>query len=1036
MKNQSGNCKSSQKTSENGIWFLCSILLVLLISSTLILSMGAHSKKPSQNTNTNPSNVKLLETTRRQTDKIISTIAHLKQKKRLLTEYGDVDMFTSLRPKIGKKFSDASLEEKRCSILDQCRSRMIPISLEEINQDIQKNRIQLQTLFGNLSHSQISFEEYRKLSNECVRREINISAKVRKDHDRKIHYFVRKLNKEFKEPISPVEKPEKRIKHKLVKRLKNVEKNRSKNAKKREKKRQEVITQIQEIKSSNLVHNFSSMDVPDSAYMFLALGSSFVTAKVGCKHDDIYDIKQFSRKLRWTSFFRNMETVSGNITGSDTNTPTDQEELLRAPESLKPKNLENPGLGYQDKRLETIISKLSGVVMSFKKKRPRINLTHLEVEGMRWCQKMVKERRLYFTRVDKGGAIIILDTAMVDGDIRATLEDQNKYKAISKDPRERIKKDIVGMVDDLVSKSILSLQDRLYLTGKTEKEGSSHDHSFVVKAPYVYPLYKIHKLNHEQIRDKVKPPNRMVTSGVNGPTYRIGVFLDSVLKPVAESYCEGELVKDTADFLNRTMDLTQQNLFADPVMNMAAMDICALYPNIKIDLALVAVRSALESNSKYGSGQIDAIIKLLTYTLRNSVVHYRGSWYLSVEGAPTGNPEVPSVANIHVKYVVDCRIFVDPNVMAVNALDRRCRFLDDIWGIWKSSVEDFNLFLEAVNKIGKELGVMFTGDCGKSVEFLDVTTSPKADGCLKTNMYVKPTDCARYLNRRSYHSKHTFTGMPYSQFRRAAVICSDMDDRKTNVQRMKEKFLCSGYSPKEILPAEQKALALDRNVLLQPVAADEDEKKVVACVINQDPGLKKELNSFFKEHEPELLNLLGNVRLVVSERRHTNIAAQLFQKSGFSQNQAPINVNQKCGSGRCQTSDTMNIGRSVKINNFVVKLDYRWDCATNSVIYIGICRLCDDPLKSGSFYIGQTVNSLMSRCNGHRGCFKLSKIEKSALSMHIYEKHLEHFQDKLNCFDFGVVAQISPMNLNRREDYYIYKTDADTKGLNRYGVTK
>ena len=56
--------------------------------------------------------------------------------------------------------------------------------------------------------------------------------------------------------------------------------------------------------------------------------------------------------------------------------------------------------------------------------------------------------------------------------------------------------------------------------------------------------------------------------------------------------------------------------------------------------------------------------------------------------------------------------------------------------------------------------------------------------------------------------------------------------------------------------------------------------------------------------------------------------------------------------------------------------------------------------------------------------------------MHIYEKHLEHFQDKLNCFDFGVVAQISPMNLNRREDYYIYKTDADTKGLNRYGVTK
>ena len=60
---------------------------------------------------------------------------------------------------------------------------------------------------------------------------------------------------------------QKKKKHVELKRLQNVEKNRRRNLKKREQKREAVKVQIAEIKSSNLVHNFSSTDVPDSAYM-------------------------------------------------------------------------------------------------------------------------------------------------------------------------------------------------------------------------------------------------------------------------------------------------------------------------------------------------------------------------------------------------------------------------------------------------------------------------------------------------------------------------------------------------------------------------------------------------------------------------------------------------------------------------------------------------------------------------------------------------------------------------------------------------
>ena len=56
-----------------------------------------------------------------------------------------------------------------------------------------------------------------------------------------------------------------------------------------------------------------------------------------------------------------------------------------------------------------------------------------------------------------------------------------------------------------------------------------------------------------------------------------------------------------------------------------------------------------------------------------------------------------------------------------------------------------------------------------------------------------------------------------------------------------------------------------------------------------------------------------------------------------------------------------------------------------------------------NFYFGQTINSLMSRNNGHRDKFSLSKYDKSALSIHIHEKHIDHFGDKLKNYNFGVI---------------------------------
>ena len=59
--------------------------------------------------------------------------------------------------------------------------------------------------------------------------------------------------------------------------------------------------------------------------------------------------------------------------------------------------------------------------------------------------------------------------------------------------------------------------------------GQIHKHVVYVGQPYIYPLYKIHKLGHEEIDARVTPCS-MVTSVVGGTTYRLGIFIESILK--------------------------------------------------------------------------------------------------------------------------------------------------------------------------------------------------------------------------------------------------------------------------------------------------------------------------------------------------------------------------------------------------------------------------------------------------------------------------------------------------------------------------
>ena len=130
----------------------------------------------------------------------------------------------------------------------------------------------------------------------------------------------------------------------------------------------------------------------------------------------------------------------------------------------------------------------------------------------------------------------------------------------------------------------------------------------------------------------------------------------------------------------------------------------------------------------------------------------------------------------------------------------------------------------------------------------------------------------------------------------------------------------------------------------------------------------------------------------------------------------------------------MNLTGTIAVGNMDIKLDMRCHCTSESVIYVALCKNCGD--NDGNYYFGQTRNSLQVRNRGHRAAFKIenNEYEKSSLSMHTFEKHIDNFEKGLNNFDFGIVKKTSPCSLDKWEDYFIWCTNADFKGLNRYKV--
>lgn len=208
------------------------------------------------------------------------------------------------------------------------------------------------------------------------------------------------------------------------------------------------------------------------------------------------------------------------------------------------------------------------------------------------------------------------------------------------------------------------------------------------------------------------------------------------------------------------------------------------------------------------------LIQLLEINLTRNDFEFNGDFYLQVKGTAMGKKFAPAYANI---------FMAEWESEALSKCVKKplyyYRFLDDIWGIWHHSEQDFEGFLNTLNGHNASIKLKSTFHKTK-IDFLDTTTfkGPNflTDHRLDVKVFFKPTDTHALLFKTSFHPKHTFAGLIKSQLLRFHRICTQQCDFKQATRILFAALATRGYSRSFLRKCLKSFLITKPNQLMCP----------------------------------------------------------------------------------------------------------------------------------------------------------------------------------------------------------------------------
>ena len=613
----------------------------------------------------------------------------------------------------------------------------------------------------------------------------------------------------------------------------------------------------------------------------------------------------------------------------------------------------------------------------------RRNLTRMQQRALKGLRD---NKNIIIKPADKGSQIVIMDKAQYLLEAQRQLNNNKHYAPLSGSIQNDTRTMIQEILQEVLDKRLITRKQFTYLTGPDEP-----------RARQFYLLPKIHKAPEGWTVPFKVPMGRPIVSDCGSESCRIAEFIDYHINPLSQKHAS--YVKDTYDFVNKLSTVR-----APPEAFLFSIDISSLYTNIDTELGLQAVRKAFDTYPD-SSRPDGALLQLLELSLTRNDFEFNGKFYLQVHGTAMGKKFAPAYANLYM-CVWEETAFLKCKTLPLMYL----RYLDDIFGIWGGSREDFLEFLDILDN--HHPAIKITHNTQKDqLEFLDTQVffiaNDTGTKTLGTRVWFKDTDRHALLHKASFHPRHTFKGIIKSQLIRFHRICTFMEDVDTATRTLFAALEPRGYTKRflrHIRTEVRKSFV--KSGTYQKTTDDRPLIPFVSTFSLSTVRLGSQLRANFQEALEHNL-ALRDFRIISAYRRNKNLR--------------DILVHSKMEQKPCHIEYFTYL--KFLTNPFSGKGAPVWQnigLKTRNVVYGIRCLQCK------SVYIGETQNTLIERIKQHR--YKIRTGNKDSL---LYVHFQTHTIDNMQAFGLESKRDWSLLQRKRAENIWIKNLNTiEPLGLN------
>lgn len=569
--------------------------------------------------------------------------------------------------------------------------------------------------------------------------------------------------------------------------------------------------------------------------------------------------------------------------------------------------------------------------------KDRRNLTEDEIQAL---TELKHNKHIVIKPADKGSAVVILSRDQYIFEAMRQLQDTNYYRKLDSPIYLHTVPMVQHVIDRLYNKKFINIRQKQYLKGEVEPR---------IRRFYILP--KIHKDPDKWTIPFKIPAGRPIVSDCGSETYATAEYIDHFLNPLSTKH--PSYIKDTYHFISiiRKLKIPPNSFFF-------SIDIDSLYTNIETEAGLRAVKKIF---GKYPDHQRPdtELVTLLEINLGRNDFEFNNQYFLQVKGVAMGKKFAPAYANI---------FMADWEEAALNKCEKKpftyLRYLDDIFGIWNHSEEDFKKFINILDTHDPSIRLKYEFD-HQSIDFLDTTVykgqSFHNQQTLDIKVYFKTTDTHSLLFKSSYHPRHTYKGLVKSQLIRFHRICTQRTDFFEAVRTLFRALRKRGYS-RSFLRHCLKTFHIQRPKI---------NKEWIPLITTFSPRSRL-LNCKLKNNYKMIIEnqgLLSRCQVISAYRRNSNLKDHLVRAS-----LAPLQPLQKT---------TVLAGTFIKLdfvqnrlNKAIFKIPQTFTPRTANCVYMIFCSKCDIQ------YIGETGNSISTRMMQHRYNIKNKKETHTLLVKH------------------------------------------------------